>query len=348
MALDIINPLDPLCPPLQEITKAARHSADLTRQLLGFARKQTVMPKVLNLNSAIEESLNLLKRLIGEHIDLSWIPDKELRHVKVDPAQISQILTNLAINARDAIEKNGKVAIETRNVTLDENYYAIHPSCVPGAYVMMAVSDDGCGMDKDVLNHIFEPFFTTKKSGEGTGLGLATIYGIVKQNDGCLSVDSEPGKGSTFKIYLPQYNHPIKANAEEAGKAPSRGGGETILVVEDEPSVLYLVKTMLGRLNYKVITANTPGEALQLVQNYDAPIHLLLIDVVMPEMTGRELSEKLSSMRPALKKLFMSGYTAEVIAHRGILDEGLHFVQKPFSSNGLASKVREALEDPNL
>jgi PAS domain S-box-containing protein len=348
MALDTINPADPLCTPLQEIAKAARHSADLTRQLLGFARKQTVTPKVLNLNSAIEESLNMLKRLIGEHIDLAWIPDKDLKQVKVDPAQINQILTNLTINARDAIENNGKVTIETGNVTLDETYCPIHQSCVPGEYVMMAVSDNGCGMDKNVLDHIYEPFFTTKKSGEGTGLGLATVYGIVNQNHGCISVYSEPGKGSTFKIYLPQYHNSIKANTEEAGKKPSGGGGETILVVEDEPAVLNLVETMLGRLNYKVIAANTSGEAIQLVQKYDANIHLLLIDVVMPEMTGRELSDQLSSMRPDLKKLFMSGYTADVIAHRGILNEGLHFIQKPFSFKDLAAKVREAIEDPNI
>jgi two-component system, cell cycle sensor histidine kinase and response regulator CckA len=344
LALDAIDPGHPLYPHLQEINKAALHSADLTRQLLTFARKQTISPKVLNLNSIIVESLSILQRLIGEDIDLAWMPGHELWPVNIDPAQVNQILTNLVVNARDAIDKNGRIVIETQNMILDENYCTDHQEYIPGEYVMLALSDNGRGMGKDVIGHLFEPFFTTKKMGEGTGLGLATVYGIVQQNSGYINIYSEPNRGTTFKIYLPRHisTETPKETAIEA--ETSKGGAETILLVEDEPAVLSLTRRMLERLGYTVIAAASPNEAIGLAQKYSREIQLLLVDVIMPEMSGRELSEQIIRLRPGLKILFMSGYTADVIAHRGVLDQGLHFIQKPFSSKELASKVREAIE----
>ncbi len=344
LALDKIEPEHPLFSHLREINKAASRSADLTRQLLAFARKQTIAPKVLDLNNTVSGLLNMLQRLIGEDIDLAWMPGRSLWSVHIDPAQIDQILANLAVNARDAIDKHGKITIETENAVFDEEYCTHHQGYLPGEYVMMALSDDGCGMGKDVLEHLFEPFFTTKKVGKGTGLGLATVYGIVKQNEGFINVYSEPGRGSTFKIYLPRHaGEEIIATAGTRAPAP-QGGKETILLVEDEEAVLNLAKTMLERLGYTVIAATSPTAALRLSENYKEDIQLLLVDVVMPEMTGRDLAERLIPTRPKLRTLFMSGYTANVIAHRGVLDEGVFFVQKPFSSKDLAAKVRETLE----
>jgi CheY-like chemotaxis protein len=344
LALDDSEPGHPLYSHIEEINKAALHSADLTRQLLAFARKQTIAPRVLNLNSIIVESLSIIQRLIGEDIDLAWMPGHELWSVNFDPAQINQILTNLAINARDAINKNGKIVIETQNMILDNSYCADHRECIPGEYVMLALSDTGCGMDKDVIDHLFEPFFTTKKMGEGTGLGLATVYGIVHQNNGFINIYSEPNRGTTVKIYLPRHKTPATTGEPAAKPESSKGGAETILLVEDEPAVLSLTRRMLERLGYTVIVAASPNEAIGLARKFAGEIHLLLVDVIMPEMSGRELSEQLTRLRPRIKKLFMSGYTADVIAHRGVLDQGLHFIQKPFSTKALASKVREAIE----
>ncbi len=345
MCLERIEPSHPLYMHLEEINKAALRSTDLTRQLLAFARKQTISPKVLNLNHTVGGLLSMLQRLIGEDIDLAWMPGRGLWPVHIDPTQIDQILANLAVNARDAIEKHGKVTIETENITLDEDYCAIHRGFVPGDYVLLAFSDDGCGMDKEVLGHLFEPFFTTKQVGKGTGLGLAIIYGIVRQNEGFINIYSEPGKGTTFKIYLPRYAGSMTAGEKaEIKPEPPLGGVETILLVEDESSVLNLTKLMLERLGYTVIAASMPTEAMRLAENWKGEIHLLLVDVVMPEMTGRALAEKLDLLRPKLKKLYMSGYTANVIAHRGVLDEGVQFIQKPFSTRDLAAKIREVLE----
>jgi CheY-like chemotaxis protein len=262
----------------------------------------------------------------------------------MDPAQVNQIMTNLAVNSRDAIEQVGRITIETENLTLDADYCADHPGFVAGDFVVLSASDNGRGMEKEILNHLFEPFFTTKKVGEGTGLGLATVYGIVKQNDGFINVYSEPGRGTTFKVYFPKA---VRLPAEEkkiVPPAPPKGGTETIFLVEDEPAVQKLTKIMLERLGYTVIAASAPNSAIRLAGEYAGEIHLLLVDVVMPEMTGRDLSEQLHSIRPNLKRLFMSGYTANVIAHHGVLDEGVHFIQKPFTAKMLADKVREALE----
>ncbi len=331
---------------LEEVMSAANRSADLVRHLLAFARRQTVSPVVLNLNDTLSGMLKMFRRIIGEDIELAWIPGHELWEVKIDPSQIDQILANLVVNARDAIAGAGKITIETDNVKLDPAYCAVHAECIPGEYVRLAVSDDGCGMEREMLTKIFEPFFTTKELGKGTGLGLSTVFGIVKQNGGCINVYSEPEKGTTFKIYLPRFKagH-IDAAVESEAAAPHRGT-ETVLLVEDEKAMLELAKEMLQRLGYAVLCAGTPQTAMRLLAGeYSGPVHLLITDVVMPEMNGRELAKKLKPIQPNMKVLYMSGYTADVIAHRGVLEKGVNFIQKPFSMKSLAEKVRKALED---
>jgi len=344
LAMDSLDPSAPVYRHLSEIYKASLRSSALTRQLLAFARKQTIAPRVLDLNITLGNMLTMLQRLIGEDIELEWNTGHNLWPVRIDPAQIDQILANLAVNARDAIEKHGKITISLENIVLDEDYCRQHPGSMPGDYVMITFSDDGCGMEHDIREHLFEPFFTTKTDGKGTGLGLATVYGIVKQNDGFISVYSEPGRGTTFKIYLPRYQGSETPGAIETENKPVTGGAETILVVEDEKTVLDLTKDMLERLGYHVIAVNSPDEAIRLAQNYDGKIDLLLVDVIMPGMTGRDLSEHLANLRPGIKKLFMSGYTADIITHRGILEEGVFFIQKPYSIKSLAENVRAALE----
>jgi nitrogen-specific signal transduction histidine kinase len=344
MALEDLDPAAPLHASLQAVQHAAERSAALTRQLLAFARKQTIAPKVIDINDTVEGMLKMLRRLIGEDIDLLWQPGRNLQSVKVDPSQIDQLLANLCVNARDAIAGVGKVTIETDAKTLDEVYCADHLGVLPGEYVLLAVSDDGCGMNKKTLNHIFEPFFTTKGEGKGTGLGLASVFGMVKQNNGFINVYSEPGKGTTFKIYLPVYAVKSVGVVAKAPDLPAEHGNETILLVEDEPAILHMTTMMLTRLGYTVVAAATPGEAIRLALEYPGRIDLLMTDVVMPEMNGRELAGNLLSQLPGLKHLFMSGYTANVIAHHGVLDEGVHFIQKPFSMKDLGGKLREALE----
>lgn len=335
---------DPLRAALVEIHKAAQRSADLTRQLLAFARKQTVVPKILDLNATVEHSLKMLRRLIGEDIDLAWLPGNDLAPIYIDSTQIDQILTNLCVNARDAIAGNGRITIETAGVTLDREYCDRHAGLTPGNYVMLAVSDNGCGMDADVLSHVFEPFFTTKGVGEGTGLGLATVYGAVTQNNGFVVVYSEPQYGTTFKIYLPQVQARQPAASELRQSPTSVGGNETILLVEDEPAILHMIAQMLGRMGYTVIAAGTPGAAIRLAQESQVAIDLIMTDVIMPEMNGRDLARTLMSIYPSIRRLFMSGYTANVIAHHGVLEKGMHFIQKPFSMKDLGLKLREVLE----
>jgi nitrogen-specific signal transduction histidine kinase/ActR/RegA family two-component response regulator len=343
MALTRVDPSEPLYNDLRDILGAARKSAEITRQLLAFARKQTIRPRVIDLNETVEGMLKILRRLIGEDINLAWLPGPGIWPVMADPSQLDQILANLCVNARDAIAGVGKVTIETAKVTFDAAYCADHAGFAPGDYVLLAVSDDGCGMDKGILDHVFEPFFTTKEIGRGTGLGLATVYGIVKQNNGFINVYSEPKKGTTFKIYLPRH-------AGEAGLPEMRsdsvlpsGSGETVLLVEDEVSLLALTKRILEGLGYAVLDAATPGQALALAREHAGRIDLVLTDVVMPEMNGRDLAGRLQVLHPDLKVLYMSGYTADVIAHRGILETGVQFLQKPFAKRELAIKVREAL-----
>jgi PAS domain S-box-containing protein len=344
MILDGTDPAQPLYAGLQSIRKAARSSADLTRQLLAFARKQTVAPKVLDLNRTLKGMLRMLRRLIGEDIDLTWLPGKDLGSVCMDPSQIDQMVANLCVNARDAIADTGKITIETGMAVFDEDYCSEHAGFVPGEFVRLTVSDDGCGMRKETLPHIFEPFFTTKELGKGTGLGLATIYGIVKQNNGFVNVYSEPGQGTTFNIYLPRHIGDTGQIQEEGLKKPDVRGHETILLVEDEPPLLGMTTMMLERLGYTVVAAGTPGEAIRLSEEYAGQIHLLMTDVVMPEINGRDLAKNLVSSYPNLKCLFMSGYTANVIAHHGVLDEGVNFIQKPFSKKDLSVKLREIME----
>jgi CheY-like chemotaxis protein len=344
MAMIRVNPSDPIYNELQETYSAAQSSTDLVRQLLAFARKQTVSPKVLDLNDTIAGLLKMFRRLIGEDIDLAWIPGHDLWLTKIDPSQVDQILANLAVNAKDAIGGVGRVTIETDNRVLDEAYCADHAGFVPGQYVLLGVSDDGVGMSKEILERVFEPFFTTKEVGKGTGLGLSTIYGIVKQNRGFVNVYSEPGKGTTIKIYLPRFESESFEVQQESEPETLIGGTETVLMVEDEASLLRTGKAMLKILGYNVLTASTPGEALRLVGEYTGAIHLVLTDVVMPEMNGRELTEQLKTIHPRLKYLYMSGYTANVIAHHGVLDEGVIFMQKPFSMKDLALKLRQVLD----
>ena len=343
LAMEKTRPDNPLYSEMKEILEAARRSTDITQKLLAFARKQTISPRNLNLNDTVEGMMLMMRRLIGEDIELAWKPEINLWHVKMDPVQIDQVLANLCVNARDAISGIGKIIIETGNVTFDSEYCSEHVEFVPGDFVMLAVSDNGCGMDRETIDNLFEPFFTTKGVSEGTGLGLATVYGIVKQNDGFINVYSEPGKGTTFKLYLPR--HAGELSREYAGSAGEfeRGGDETVLLVEDELSIMKLGKRMLEILGYEVVAANRPVEAIRLAEEHEGSIDLLFTDVVMPEMNGRDLADKLQELYPGIKTLFMSGYTANVIAHHGVLDDNVNFIQKPFSRKELAEEVRKAL-----
>ncbi|HAR32915.1 MAG TPA: hypothetical protein DCR95_02170 [Desulfobacter sp.] len=348
MALEDIDPNQTLYADLEEIRTAAQRSADVTRQLLAFARKQTIAPKVINLNSTIESILKMLRRLIGENIDLIWLPNEEIWPVRIDPSQLAQILENLSVNARDAIADVGKLIIETGKTTFDEAYCADHSGFVPGDFVQLTVSDNGCGINQETLQNVFEPFYTTKDVGKGTGLGLATVYGIVKQNDGFINAYSEPDQGTIFRIYLPRYLAETEILEKKTSDTINPDGAETILLVEDEPSILRMTRMMLERMGYKVLGAGTPGGAIALAREYAGQIHLLMTDVVMPEMNGRDLAGNLLVLYPDLKRLFMSGYTANLIAQHGLLAEGVNFIQKPFSREQLGKKVRDALDKDKL
>jgi two-component system, cell cycle sensor histidine kinase and response regulator CckA len=342
MALEQVDPANPLYNDLLQIQKAGQRSADLTRQLLAFARRQTVMPRVLDLNETIAGMLKMLQRMIGENINLNWQPAATVWPVRIDPSQIDQILANLCVNARDAIADVGRITIETENCTLDKDYCSAHEGCVPGKYVRLAVSDNGCGMEKEILRHVFEPFFTTKEVGQGTGLGLATVYGAIKQNNGYINVESELGAGTTIAIYLPRHmENSERTQMQEAGE--TRQGKETVLLVEDEIAILRLTTTILQKQGYSVLSASTPGEAIRLAREHQGEMHLLMTDVIMPEMNGRTLAKNLQYLYPRMKCLFMSGYTADIVAHHGVLDEGVCFIQKPFSARDLANKLIEVL-----
>ncbi len=326
------------------ILEAGQRAADLTRQLLIFTRQQPAAPQVLDLNAALSNQLKLLSRLLSEEINLSWIPAPKLSPVRIDPQQLQQVLSNLLINARDAIQGPGKITIETAQVELDADYCRTHYGVNPGAYVLLTVSDTGCGMDRETLSRIFEPFFTTKPAGKGTGLGLATVYGIIRQHGGFITVYSEPGQGTTFKIYLPRHEEASTATAAPQREMP--GGRETILVVEDNPTLLGTDQRLLEHLGYQVLGAASPIQALELAQEYPGEIHLLLTDVIMPELNGRELYQRLAAQRPGLKVLYTSGYTENIITHNGILPADTAFLPKPFSLAQLAAKVREVLAAP--
>lgn len=338
-----IEPGHPIREYLDEIVNGAKRSAEITRQLLAFARKQIIAPQILDLNDAVAGMLKMLQRLIGEDIKLTWSPGVDLRPVKLDPSQVDQILANLCVNARDAIAGVGSVTLETGSIAIDAAFCALHPEAIPGAYVFLAVSDDGCGMDQETLAQIFEPFFTTKGLGHGTGLGLATVYGIVKQNHGFIYAYSEPGKGTTFKIYLPGIAAETAATTGTRKTEAPSGRGETVLLAEDDKSVGEMCRRFLEALDYKVLAAETPAEALKLVEQHPGDIHVLLTDVVMPGMDGRQLAQRISAVKPGVKVVFMSGYTADVIARRGVLDDGVQFLSKPFTRDDLARKLREVL-----
>ena len=328
---------------LTEIEKAASRSRDITRQLLGFSRKQTVAPKPVDMNDAITETQKNLGRLMGEDIEFVFHPGADLGRVLIDPSQIDQILMNLAVNARDAMPTGGKFILQTENRLLDADYCSTHPEATPGPHVMLAVSDTGVGMDKKTLSHIFEPFFTTKEVGKGTGLGLATVFGIVRQNMGFINAYSEPGQGTTFRIYLPQIvMDGVAEQATNAEEAVQKGAG-TIFLVEDEEQVRTVTQKMLGGLGYTVVVAATPKEALHLSQGMTTTPNLLLTDVIMPEMSGRELGDALTAQWPDLRTIFMSGYTADLLAPHHVLTTGTHFLQKPFTRKELSRKVKEAM-----
>lgn len=344
IALIALESGSPVKEEINDIKDSSLRAADLTRQLLAFARKQTINPRVLDLNDTITGTLKMLGRLIGENIELVWKPGTNLWPVKVDPSQVDQILANLSVNARDAINGIGILTIETENVFLTEDYCLNNTGFISGEYVMLAVTDNGCGMDTKTIEQIFDPFFTTKELGKGTGLGLSTVYGAVKQNDGFINVYSEPGFGTTFKIYLPRVQ--VEYNTDNlVSKKISLQGTETIIIAEDEIKILNLGKNILEKHGYTVLAARTPKEILDLAEKFDGSIHLLVTDVIMPEMNGKELRDRLTIRRPGLKTLFISGYTADVITHHGVIDEGVQFLQKPFSVTSFAAKIREVLDN---
>jgi PAS domain S-box-containing protein len=332
--------------PAQEIASAAERASSLTRQLLAFSRKQMLAPRIVSLNDVATENLKMLTRMIGEDIDLVLVPGPGLWPVRADAGQIEQVIMNLAVNARDAMPSGGKLTIETSNVTLDDEYARFHAPVRPGDYVMVAISDTGAGMDTETQSHIFEPFFTTKGT-KGTGLGLSTVYGIVKQSGGYIWVSSEVGRGTTFKIYLPRVasvGEPAALVATPVEFKKVEPGTETILLVEDEANLRYLARQYLEKQGYKVIEAADGAVAMQIAVAHEAVIHLLLTDVIMPGMNGRELAQRISEIRPNVKILYMSGYTENVIGHNGMLDAGIRLLQKPFNLRDLKSKVREVLD----
>jgi len=329
---------------LSEIRKASDRAASLTRQLLAFSRQQVLQPKIINVNDVVGNLSAMLTRLIGEDIELIASLGERIGPVKADPFQLEQVLMNLAVNARDAMPRGGKVTIETANVTLDRHYTQSHPDVKPGEYVMIAVSDTGTGMDSETRARIFEPFFTTKEMGKGTGLGLSTVYGIVKQSQGHMWVYSEPGQGATFKVYLPHHLDPEEVQPAPPAPRVVPRGWETILAVEDEESLLSLVAEILRDAGYSVIAAHGPKEALRLMADHREPIHLLLTDVVMPGMSGRALADEVVGKRPGIRVLYMSGYTDNAIVHHGVLDAGVTYIQKPFTPDALIKTVREVLD----
>jgi nitrogen-specific signal transduction histidine kinase len=344
LALRSLGPDDKLRPKLEVIKSAGERAAALTRQLLAFSRKQMLQPKVLDLNSVVTGIAQMLPRVIGEHIDLRFRLGDPLGQIKADPSQIEQVLMNLAVNASDAMPKIGCLTIETRNVHLTGKLGRSGLTVEPGHYVMMAVSDTGTGIDEETQSHIFEPFFTTKDVGKGTGLGLSTVYGIVKQSGGGLWVYSEPGRGTTFKIYLPRVDEISESESFEDVSAEVPRGQETVLLVEDEEVVRNLSREILETYGYSVLVAANGKEGLRASEEFDGRIDLVITDVIMPLMGGPEMTENLRITRPDARVLFMSGFTDDAIVHHGVLDDGVSFLQKPFSLEALASKAREVLD----
>jgi PAS domain S-box-containing protein len=344
MALKSLRRDDPTREILEEVHKAGNRAAALTRQLLAFSRKQVLMPVVLDLNELVRELEKMLVRLIGEDIDLAIRPAPRLWPVRVDAGQMEQVVMNLVVNARDAMPEGGKLTIETSNVTLGDEYASKHAEARAGDHVLLAVTDSGTGMDEATRARIFEPFFTTKGPDRGTGLGLATVYGIVKQSGGHIAVYSEPGRGTCFKIYLPSAKSPAAASGQAASGGPALQGSETVLLVEDEPAVRALARTALKQRGYQVLEAGNGAEAMRIAGQFAEPIHLLATDVVMPNMSGRELAERLVPLRPEMKVLFLSGYMDDAIVRHGLLESTAAFLHKPYTPQTLAAKVREVLD----
>ncbi|MGC8494899.1 MAG: PAS domain S-box protein [Syntrophobacteraceae bacterium] len=339
-----LQPLDPILGPLNGVRSAANRSAELTRQLLAFSRKQTIAPRRIDLNEHTNTMESLLTRIIGEDIALTFELSPQLWPVYMDPAQIDQVLANLAVNSRDAMPRGGKLTVHTSNRTFSKEYSETHPGFASGDFVVIAVTDTGCGMDSETLDHAFEPFFTTKPEGKGTGLGLSTVYGIAQQNNGFVDISSEPGRGTTVRLAIPRYS-----GGEDLAKTPvveeaSPGGWETILLVEDEAPIREMVKIMLEGMGYTVLSAADPDDALVLCRKHSEALHLLFTDVIMPKMNGKELETKIRAIKPGIRTLFMSGYAANAIAHLGVLENGTCLLQKPFTMDALAKKVREVLE----
>jgi CheY-like chemotaxis protein len=338
---------DPTRKEIDQIRKAGERAAGLTRQLLAFSRRQVLQARVLDLNEVAVDMEKMMHRLIGEDIELITRLGPEMPHVKADPGQLEQVIMNLAVNARDAMPDGGRLILETADTLLDEGFCRDHPPTRPGRYVMLALTDTGTGMTPETRAHLFEPFFTTKEKGKGTGLGLATVYGIVKQSGGYIWAESEPGKGSTFRIYLPPVDAPARSHEPRGGAPATIEGSETILLVEDEPVVRQLARRILEMNGYTVLEAGDVGDARRLCATHPGPIQLLLTDVVMPVMSGRGLADALSGLRPGMRVLYMSGYTDDAVMRHGIQAEGVPFLQKPFTPQGLAAKVREVLDLPH-
>jgi PAS domain S-box-containing protein len=335
---------DPLRANIEEIKTAGERAIALTRQVLAFSRRQVLDMRVLNLNTIIIDMEKMLRRVIGEDIELVTFLTDNLGTVKTDPGWIEQVIMNLAVNARDAMPFGGKLIIETINAELDESHARSHANVKPGCYVKLSVSDTGKGMAPEVKEHLFEPFFTTKEKGKGTGLGLSTVYGIVKQSEGNIWVYSEPGLGTTFNIYLPRVDEAFEETRKKVTSGEPLRGGETVLVVEDEENVRRLAVRILERQGYNVLEASCVSDALALCKERKEAIHLILTDVVMPEMSGPQLAEQLLSLHPQIKVLYMSGYTDNAIVHHGVLKDGVNYIQKPFTIDGLARKMREVLD----
>ncbi|OGF67173.1 MAG: hypothetical protein A2Y62_07110, partial [Candidatus Fischerbacteria bacterium RBG_13_37_8] len=342
LSLNILPEKDPLKANIEEISLSAERAATLTRQLLAFSRRQLMEMKVMDLNMTLHNLDKMLRRVIGEDIELITILAKDLGKIKADQGQIEQVIMNLILNARDAMPRGGSLIMETSNFELDEHYVQAHINVAPGQYVLLSISDTGCGMTPDIKEKIFDPFFTTK--GKGTGLGLSTVYGIVKQTGGSISVYSEPSKGTTFKIYLPRIDEPFQKEKKQKMKESMSGGGETVLIVEDDDMVRKLAVRILQQRGYKIIEAENPKQALSLCKKQSGKIDLILTDVVMPSMSGNELVKKIKKIRPEIKVLYMSGYPDNSFNHHAFLEKGINYIQKPFSTANLAQKIRKVLD----